>query len=287
MQENYLVYQAYGKIEVLQECIYSISSLLKVYNGKPTFRILIVTDNENFFNEFKINNLIAISLPNVQFEKWKGEINFVHRVKIEVLKFVLSKYKGNFIYADTDVHFYKEIDELFQKINVGNTIMCNKEWAINKGRNPIYKRLLNFIKSERNKTNITPETTMFNAGILGFNSSFQANLDNVLVLTDTLYKAQPIFIMEQLAFSYYLANNKILTTEGDYTYHFWNFKEFRSIINHIFNKKLSPENTLKQLQLLDIKQCREPKTKFEKYPSLLRKVLTKMGLGWKLVYPEL
>ena len=50
---NYLIYQAYGKLEILQECIYSITQLLQYYRAKKCpFKIVVVTDNVPYFQQY-------------------------------------------------------------------------------------------------------------------------------------------------------------------------------------------------------------------------------------------
>ncbi len=282
---NYVIYQAYGKEEILYEAIYSILHLLNIHKFNLTFKIIIVTDNVAYFENFLEPSDLYIyeAIAPEKIKLWRGAIDFVHRVKIEVLQFVTSKYLGNFLYADTDIFFLQPINELFDKITNGIPIMCFKEWSIQEGPNVLYKRLNKFIKSDKNTSAIKPSTIMYNAGILGFNSSFTPQLENVKKLTDSLHPLHPIFIIEQLAFSYYLQKQGgVYETEKTYTFHYWNFKEFREALASIFEYHKEPKKVIEQMLKLNVQEMREPKRIYEALPSWQRKWMRLFNKKWQM-----
>lgn len=283
---NYLIYQAYGKLEILQECIYSITQLLQYYKAKNSpFKIVVVTDNVPYFQQYLAQSEVLIYEPISidKFNEWKGAINFVHRVKIEVLQYITAKYNGNYLYADTDIYFLQPIDELFNQIAQGKHLMCFKEWGIAEGKNILYKRLNKFIQSKANITPIKPSDVMYNAGILGFNESFIPSLQKVLELTDKLHPLHPIFIIEQLAFSYVMQlEAPVIPTEKIYTYHYWNFKEFRQVLANVFAKYNNSETIAKALVNIKVDAMHQPKLAYEKLPSIQRKLMKLLGKTWQM-----
>ena len=80
-----LVYQAYGRQDVLNQTYMSVTSLLSLTNS---IQVLIYTDHleqmQKFFQEDPRVQLREIS-PE-ELKNWRGEIDFVHRVKIGILE---------------------------------------------------------------------------------------------------------------------------------------------------------------------------------------------------------
>jgi len=282
---HYLIYQAYGKAEIFHEAIYSIHSLLNKQSSLD-YQIIVVTDNSDFFKQYLNSNTIYHEVSKEQIKLWRGSIDFVHRVKIEVLQMLSKQYSGSFLYVDTDIYFLNEISSLFQLIDQGKSIMCFRENAINEGKNILYKRLNAFVKSKKNDTVITPETTMFNAGVLGFNSSFFPVLESVKLLTDQLYQKHPTFIIEQLAFSYYLQQHgNVIETEGKWVFHYWNFKEFRQVLAHLFEKNTQGDELFASFNKNIVTEMIKPKRAYESLPSWKRKIKKILHNTW--VMPEI
>lgn len=282
---HYLIYQAYGKAEIFHEAIYSIHSLLK-RPSSLNFQIIVVTDNSKFFKQYLNNNIIYHEVTNDQIKQWRGSIDFVHRVKIEVLQMLSKQYSGSFLYVDTDIYFLNEIASLFDLIDEGKTIMCFKENAINKGKNVLYRRLNHFIQSKKNDSVITSDTIMYNAGVLGFNSNFFPLLDSVKSLTDQVYLKHPTFIIEQLAFSYYLQQHgNVIETEGKWVFHYWNFKEFRQVLAHLFDKHKSAHDLFDSFDKNNVVEMIIPKRTYESLPSWKRKLKKLIKNTW--IMPEI
>lgn len=282
---HYLIYQAYGKAEIFHEAIYSIHSLLRRHSSL-NFKIIIVTDDSAFFKKYLNDGIIYHEVNKEQIKTWRGSIDFVHRVKIEVLQMLSKQYSGSFLYVDTDIYFLNEIDSLFQEIEQGKTIMCFKENAINKGKNVLYRRLNQFVQSKKNKSVITPDTIMYNAGVLGFNSSFFPILDSVKSLTDQLYQKHPTFIIEQLAFSYYLQQHgKVIETEGKWVFHYWNFKEFRQVLAYLFENYKKTDDLFAIFDKNKVDEMIVPKRVYESLPSWKRKIKKLLKNTW--VMPEI
>ena len=59
---NYVVYQSYGSTDILNECCYSILSLLKHGFDSNQNKIVIYTDHKDYFSFLPAENLIFIEL---------------------------------------------------------------------------------------------------------------------------------------------------------------------------------------------------------------------------------
>src|ERR1022692_2665780 len=122
-QPNYIVFQCYGNEGVFHECTYALLSLSRLYaQGELTnTEIWIYTDNPGWFRSFEgcWLPLHYREIDKATIQQWRGKIDFVHRVKIELLKDFIKDKKGNILYTDTDVVFTHRIDKMLEDIGAG------------------------------------------------------------------------------------------------------------------------------------------------------------------------
>ncbi len=236
MVGNFVVLQAYGSVDILNEAMVSVSSLYMVTNLNSRPQIVIYTDSALYLSSFLPEGIQYIHTPAEQWEKWKGEKGFVHRAKIEMLRHFSSEHEGNVLYLDTDTYFLHDPASLFQAIEENFFLMHTDEGKIKGSKNKVFRKLERFLKKYKFKRSaILPTMHMWNAGVLGFKTTDKPILDKVLALADDLYKAYPKHVMEQLAFSVYFQEKTRLACE-DKIFHYWDFKEYREIIRGFFQK---------------------------------------------------
>lgn len=239
---NYLVYLAYGGEDYYNEALYSLLSYYK-YHEAGDNSILLYTDNVDFFSSHLPDEVIYTGLTTEIIKEWKGSINFVHRVKIKVLQDAALRFQGNFLYLDTDTYFLKNCNELFDTINAGELVFDRCEGRLIDNPGGIARKMRKFLKKENSFTipsqnepvSIDEKFTPWNAGIIGFNSGFEKLLYQVVELTDVLYSKHQLFIMEQIAFSYFFQKDNAPIAAESYTHHYWYFKEFRVVLKQFFN----------------------------------------------------
>ncbi len=236
---NYLVFLCYGNERVFRECTYALLSLSRLYQtGLPdNLEIWIYTDNQDWFRSFKENPL---PLHYRQADKetikgWRGKIDFVHRVKVEVLKDFTKDKNGNILYVDTDIVFTHPIDKMLADINNDALYMHTLEGRVSDGSNPIFRKLNRFLGDERKiGDKQLNNMAMWNAGVLGFNTKHKELLDKVLKFTDEEYAKFPKHIMEQFAFSVYFQVTAEVKAAAPYIFHYWKLKEADHILKSFF-----------------------------------------------------
>jgi hypothetical protein len=240
-----VVYQAYGKDELLAEAVFSILSLASVTNKKDfeNFFITVYTDNPRFFQVHlgKDLKIFYEELTPELINKWRGEIDFVHRVKIEILMHCINRHYKNILYLDSDTFFIESPEPLIKFIEEENFVMHLNEGKIDSKKNPIFRKMHKFLKNNQfningNNLKIPVETEMWNAGVLGINKKYSELLENVLSLTDQMYSKYQKHVMEQLAFSYIFQSEKKLIKSDDVIFHYWYSKTFRNLILEQLNK---------------------------------------------------
>ncbi len=225
---NYFVIQCYGKKRILQEAKFCVLSLLKFIKDDTNYSIILYTDNNTFFDDIKDHVVFEPMLPEM-VQQWKGEHNFVHRVKVMMLLDFVSKYEGKFLYLDSDTWFTKSPQQLFEAIDAKNAILHLPEAQLKSNANPIIKKIHRFVKeniftlSNGEEVQIPLDYFMWNAGVIGLTTQAKPVIEKVLELTDKMLLAYQKHVMEQLAFSYYLQKEFTPHRSDDVIAHYWQY----------------------------------------------------------------
>jgi hypothetical protein len=276
MEKKVLVYQAYGSGEILRQTGFSALSLLKNILPTDDLEIWIYTDNrpffENIFGQNQKLKLIDITMDQVQ--KWRGQIQFVHRVKIEILQDAASKFKGGLFYCDGDTFFRESPMPLFNRVNDRTSLMHLAEGALDQNKDPLSKKILKFTKKHhfqvRNElVGIGPSTVMWNAGFIGISEKNKSLLPLILELTDQTYSLYQKHVMEQLAVSFYLQTRSTVLPAQDIVAHYWEQKnEYQKAIDLFLTENPNLEAAFHHW---DRFQTPAPPVKVEKKP-LFKKI---------------
>ncbi len=284
---KYIIFQCYGDKNIFFECTYALLSLSKIMLLFPVrdLEIWIYTDNKEWFTTFKNCNLPLFfkEIDENVLYNWRGEINFVHRIKIEILKDFVGNNVGNIFYSDTDVLFKNDINIVFQNIDQDTLYMHTMEGYINESKNPVIKKLNDFLDKENLKdenNNSLNEKAMWNAGMLGFNTNYSLLLDKVLVFTDNTYKKYPKHVIEQFSFSVYFQQTGNIKSAAPYIIHYWNVKEMRILLASffLFFKDSDWNELIKYSTLIDVSVLMQEKMNFYSNRSIVAKIQKKHWL---------
>ena len=276
---NYIVYLCYGPERVFYECAMSLLSFSQVHGyGVPgNTEIWIYTDKPGWFGEFKDCPLPLHyrTIDDATIKEWRGKIDFVHRVKIAALIDLVNVREGNILYVDTDTVFKKPIDDVLHDIDSGGQYMHMNEGVVREGGTPILRKLNKHLK--KNKQTSLRDMAMWNAGVLGFNTTDKAVLDGALAFTDTEYPAFPKHIVEQFAFSVCLRE---LQEAIPYIVHYWSLKEADAELVDFFarNKGKSWEELVRCSVEIDVERMMADKRVFYEERGLLGRMF---GREWR------
>lgn len=283
---KYLVYQAYGHADILHEAIFSILSFRRVASEalRQSCQVWVYTDQPEYLDRFLQGSARYLPMPPERLQAWRGPINFVHRVKVEMLRDFCADRQGAVLYADTDTVFEADPSPIFAAIEQGTCWMHVREGHIADRPNPVLRKLHRFLASDQNPTvqlptrqvRIPPTADMWNAGLLGFHTDRRQLADEVLLLTDTIYPHYPRHVVEQLAFSWLFQQEKELRPAADWVCHYWYFKEFRPVLEAFFGAMAG--RSVDELAALTARLSPEalslPKREYENlsfFPKTLRK----------------
>lgn len=291
--QNAIIYQAYGGQDFINECRYSVLKYLQVYNLTPPAgtAIVVYTDTPAAFADFQpfLKQLDVRTLAKEEVKKWRGAIDFVHRVKIEMLLDYLQTFSGNVLYCDTDTYLTTPVEPLFEDLQQGRFYLHEYEGVIDKTINPSFHKWQKFLSSTPVRYNnkdlvFSTSLQMFNAGVVGLNSDKKEVLQDVLALTDAVYRQFPKHIAEQFAFSYCFQKIGSVSSADDAIAHYWNLKEFRQLLQTFFrvNGEESIPNLIKKLNAFDAMDIQAQKNAFRRLPLLKKLYRNIAGKGWKI-----
>jgi hypothetical protein len=227
-----LVYQAYGRDDVIRQTQFSIVSLLSVLKPSSPIQIWVYTDNRALFADyFQSPRLRWVEVTPQQIQTWRGAINFVHRVKVEVLQDAASQFEGPLFYVDGDTYFREDPTNLFSGVSDEQSLMHIAEGRLSDGGDPLTRKIAKFVRKNtfdvgsQELVQMPESTVMWNAGAIGISQKNKSLLKKILALTDAMHSLYPKHVMEQLAFSYYLqTHSKIFSGEKEIG-HYWDQKE--------------------------------------------------------------
>ena len=290
-----IVMQAYGQEGILQECLLVLFSFVKNHSKaeQEKFSFHIYTDKREWFAQFPDCplDLHFYEINEARLKSWRGEINFVHRVKIEVLRDFVKQVKGAILYLDTDVYFTSAISSILERISHGELFMHVSEGKLNDGANPMMEKLHRFFKRKNTfevngkSVTIPLDTVMWNAGVLGFHTQFAPLLDDVLFFTDAVHQQFPKHIVEQFAFSYFFAKEAQVHHSAHAIVHYWILSEIKLVLASFFQyfKGKSWDQLIHYSSLVQHAVIVQEKTSFFINRSVMGKI---QQLKWQPSIPD-
>ena len=220
-----LLYISYGVGPHQQELIFSLLSALHWTDPETAgLRFLVLTDRPADFAGLPVK--IELIEPE-QWRAWSGPTRFNHRCKILALQHAMRKYEAPTVLLDADTWFRKPPQKLFDRVAPGTSILHIREAQISEIDSPQGRSVADFVSHNRfpisaeHDLSIPIETNLWNAGVVGLDPADAGLLDEVLHLTDRFCERSKLHILEQLAFSYVLAQRTQLGESYDIVFHYW------------------------------------------------------------------
>jgi hypothetical protein len=174
---NY-IYLLYGAgDECYREAAYSIGTLKRKFDP-ATSRIIVFTDQPGKIKDWPV---ICESVAG-ELEAMRGVTQFNHRAKLCVILKCFELHPGNVIYLDSDTIIRGKITGLAGRLCSGTAIM-----HIFESRNP-FSELTGFQARLANQIiyRYSPDSWMYNAGVIGIHSADRALVGRALELCDAL-----------------------------------------------------------------------------------------------------
>ena len=245
---NSLLFLAYGSKEVKQQTLFSICSALFNANYKSlsplTNKIVVYTDDIAYFQSFfGVIPLVEYrAIDALQIKEWRGAIDFVHRVKLQILKDYFKQNTGKLIYSDGDTLFLSSFVELFSTISKDCSLMHCLEGRLDEDYNTVCKKIRKFVEGKKWSLNgtqveISPSVQMWNAGVIGISDFLSFSIDGMIELTDQLYSRYQKHVMEQLSVSYLLQTQTSVVGVQEEVFHYYFAKEKMLVLSRELLKR--------------------------------------------------
>ncbi|SNC75636.1 hypothetical protein SAMN06265337_2973 [Hymenobacter gelipurpurascens] len=287
---NYLIYLAYGLADIRNEAFCSILSYDEVAPRRADTRLLIYTDDAAAFQQVlgHREDIIYPAVEPEQWQTWRGAVNKVYLLKIGILEHAATHYPGNLLFLDTDTIWRLDPRPLFAQIEAGNFFMHQNEGRLAIGNTlsrKVYKHLGGLEwPSGGHILRVTPNTELFNSGIIAFRSDKAYLLQQVMTLAEQLYAAYNKHMMEQLAWSLRFAAEGPIADVPNYLWHYWNLKDARPVITQVVSKyaESSHQELLRQLQKLNLPALHQQELAYRNLPGWKRTLRKLIGRRWKM-----
>jgi hypothetical protein len=284
--KNYIVYIAFGSDDFRNEALCSVLSYLLVRKPDEDTTVLIYTDIVEHFHQLAdvTAPIIYEEVSPAQWQLWRGAINFIHRIKVEVLLHATQKYGGNTLFLDSDTFFLQSPTPIFHALSGGQHFMHKYESTLSTSSG-LHRTLYDILRQQppTDWTSHLAITKMYNAGAIGLGATDAPLLERVLALTDSLYRIHPSHVIEQLSFSMCLTEAGPVQEVAPYVLHYWHMKDTRPVLANFFaqNAGQSTHNILTALIKLPVVEAARQKDKWEEKKRWQRGLLRAIGLGWK------
>jgi len=290
---NVLVLQAIQGIDNINKCRYAILKYLEVYNlnPPPDIAIFLYTDQPAYFESF-IPFFSQFGIKEVsmaQRKEWAGEQGNSERVSMKILAEVATHFHGNILSLQNNCYLTMPVEAIFSELEAGNYCMlsCLGQFANNKSiPAQKLKKLLsdNNFQSNGSSLEVT-DLKLFNPSVIGINSSSKEVIEDIIELSDLLYKQHPHPIIESFAYSYcFQANKEQIKNSDDRVVYFKDEKALLRLLRSFFNKNAeeSVPNLVKALNKLDIEAIWKKKEQFDSLPFYKKWINTFAGKGWNI-----
>jgi hypothetical protein len=222
-----LAYLFYGNQKEYQlELFFSIFSALRQLRAKgeqDDVVISVISDRPQSFDpDLPIDHL---PFSAAEFDSWTQSPHgtYNHRVKIHALLKAIDHYQAPVALIDTDTYFTDTPTKLFERISPTQTVMNHLEFAHIADHHALWQPLLDSIGEgiEVGGVRISPQSRMFNSGVIGVEPRHRQWLEKSLTIVDDLYGRSPIFNIEQFAVGMALEQATEVLTCEDLLVHYY------------------------------------------------------------------
>jgi hypothetical protein len=247
-----ILYHSHGGQKYHDQTRYSVLTLLALLleQNRNDFRIAVYTDRPD---QLPAHDLIRpLRVGHSELVAWRGPLDFVHRIKLEVLRRALGAFGGPLIYVDSDTRWLRIPDEPFAALSSNGPPTC----YLYKAEGPVSARFhsgcFDLLRKKRHalmEWHLAPDPPwiMWNAGTVGLPSRSEGFIDETLRLNDELLlHASHRTFVEQLSLSLVAASRFEVRPFDAYLEHWWSYGSELPILLPRFFDSLTPDLTVRE-----------------------------------------
>ncbi len=213
--------------------------------------IVLFTDRPDFFQKYLEGLPIQfVELTEQKLQSMRGEIDFLHRIKIAAIEEAYEMAPGNILYFDSDSFFIKDPAPLLEKVSASRSYMHKHEYHFRELADlPLpsgapFHAFLKLIEwtalrlASGRSMKVSPGMSSWNAGVMMLHSTHQELLRDVYSITEHAYPLTENHATEQYAFSIILESNTELGVCESVNYHYW-YRVKKQIIDLFLEEHLN------------------------------------------------
>ncbi|ANE52449.1 hypothetical protein [Flavisolibacter tropicus] len=249
-----LVVQSFGRESEYKRAILTILSFY-AYTSESieNTQVLLFSDKPDYFSTYLAGLPVKhVILTPEKIKNMRGNIDFLHRMKIALIDESFQFTDGNLLYADSDTFFINDPTPFVQQVNEDKSFMHLHEYEFESLRNmalpagKTFRAFLELIESQSifladgNQVTITAKHSSWNAGVMIFHRSHVKFIPDVYTITDQFYPLTHNHASEQYAFSIVLQEKTNLKPCDSMIYHYWH-RIKKSIVDEFLDIRLSVE----------------------------------------------
>lgn len=212
-----ILYLVFGdKRELQLELTYSVLSAIHLLRSQEVreVRIALVCDPSNRRPDLPVEHLVV---SDVEVNSWIT--GYKYAAKAHALRLGLERYGGAVALVDTDTVFKSNPLDLFRRVGPGRSVMHAEEGVL--GDHTYWRSLLDRLHEPVEGYDISSKSRMMNSGVVALHESDKAAVPAALGLMNTLHAIEPIFNIEQFAFTAALEQRGALAACEDVIWHYW------------------------------------------------------------------
>src|SRR5215471_16466953 len=242
-----VLYLSHGGQKYREQTRYSVLTLLALLleRNRNDFHIVVYSDRPD---QVPAHDLVQpIYVGPDEFASWRGPLDYVHRINLEVLRRALSDFGAPLIYVDSDTRWLRIPDEPFASLSGSGTppacYLHKIEGSISANFFPQYFGLLCRKRRKLIEWRLPPDPPWitWNAGTVGIPSRNAGFVDDVLQVTDELlpyvgYRSG----VEQLALSLVAPSRFEVQPFDAYLEHWWPYGSELPLLLQRFLDPLPP-----------------------------------------------
>jgi hypothetical protein len=218
-----ILYLLYGQNPIYRrQMIFSILTALRCLGPqRAQVKIAVLSDQPGIVDGLPVDH-IELTANDIDF--WSNHGSFYHRLKPLALGRILSQFGEPVALIDTDTSFISNPIKLFQRITPGAPLMHCAEYPIgtNHHLSPLMEKIGRGVTL--GSVEITPQSMMWNSGVVGLHPQDAPLINQIVDLTDRLHLLAPHFTSEQLATSLVLQSVKPPAACSDIVDHYWTYR---------------------------------------------------------------
>lgn len=250
----HIVYLSHGGKKYYDQTRFSVLTLLHllIEQNRTDVRIAVYTDDPSTVPEHEF--VTCMPLTRAQLSAYRGPLDYVHRIKLMVLRDAARHFGSALLYVDCDTRWLALPDDIFAQLQQGGRgCMHVQEGRFDANFFSTYMAAIERFAPQLRALgvrNLRSDLMMWNAGAIGAPAGSESFFAKVLEVNDFLLeRVKPRNWVEQLAVSLVAESEFEMIALGDRLHHYWNFScEAPIYLARIFDEMGSGRSVESQAQ---------------------------------------